>query len=86
MKPNTWSHRSPPATAQPYEKESRSVSKATAVFLTASFIHCSFSFSKYKNTTVLIEIYTLVDLVHKKKAKYLQNYTVLRKNSVQKNI
>lgn len=33
------------------------------------------SFSKYKNTTILIEIYTLVVLVHKK-AKYLQNYTV----------
>lgn len=61
---------------KPYEKESHSTRVKGYCNFSYSFIQSlQFSFSKYKNTTTLMEIYTLVVLVHKK-AKYLQNYTV----------
>lgn len=57
-RPLSSCHPSPAAVLpqhKPYEKESRSVSKATAVFLTASFIHCSFLFPNTKIQQFLLK-------------------------------
>lgn len=51
-----------------YEKESHSAQLSVYWDFSYGFTNLlSFSVSKYKNTTILIEIYTLVVLVHKRK-------------------
>lgn len=69
------------------EKESHSAELSVYWKFSYSSINLlQFSVSKYKNTTILIEIYTLVVLVHKKTKQIIYKIIQIKKNLCTKNI